>query len=513
MCLEGSVSVTRGSQPGTVDTATLQAPAPAAIDAVEVSQGGKTFKEGTDFTWQYSGGQLAIDWSPDGAEPSSDGDPNTTDYTVTYVFNCPAPRIAGVEKHTVGTVGSRTSDDTEIVDGYTAIPVGDLGVAGDGGAVLEGQSRWVVPIVQTNNGWNTELVITNVSGKTTSVNATFYAEGGQGFAGPSVAILSGETLAAGESVLVDLKEWGFPEGEVGSVWVDATNAVVAGAFRAKPSTDMMLTTLAQPRTDENDPGATLKYGPLVFRDYNGWNTGINIANLSSSTNQVTVTYYNYAGNAVATETVTIPPRAMEYVYTPASGNFGVGENQITAVRIAGSAPLVAAIDEVKYLGGQGQGHAMSYPAAWALNGWLGDAPTSNADGRYEYDALLALPLVQKGNGGSGDTSGINLFNPDFEYGVNAYIQFVDASGVPVAPTVGNDDSEAPIVLPLAPHAGATVYTLNYSEMPAGFQGAAVIGVEGLGALVGVSNNVNYDVAGDGSAVFNLTNLGVVFDGE
>ena len=222
-----------------------------------------------------------------------------------------------------------------------------------------------------------------------------------------------------------------------------------------------------------------------------------------------MTYYNYQGNVVASDTVTIPPRAMEYVYTPATANFGIGANQITSVRIAGQYPLVAAIDEVKYLGGQGQGHAMSYPAADPLDAdWIVEPDPEDAEGRYFYYALLALPLVQKGNPttGTGDTSGINLFNPDPEYDVELYVQFVDAAGVPVAPTVGPDDSEDPIELPLGPHAGATIYTLTYSEMPAGFQGSAIIGVVGYedaGALVGVSNNVNYDVAGDGSAAFNL----------
>src|SRR5690606_17948946 len=199
------------------------------------------------------------------------------------------------------------------------------------------------------------------------------------------ALLAGQMLKPGESVTIDLRQdAGFPEGEVGSVWVDATHAVVAAAFRMKPATGMMLTTVAQPRA--GGVTATVTFGPLVFRDYNGWNTGINIANLSDRDNRVTVTYYNYAGNVVASDTVTIPARAMEYVYTPASGNFGIGENQITAVRIAGTAPLAAAIDEVKYLGGQGEGHAMSYAAGRSLQGTVripGDF-TELDSGRFYY---------------------------------------------------------------------------------------------------------------------------------
>src|SRR5690606_889718 len=106
----------------------------------------------------------------------------------------------------------------------------------------------------------------------------------------------------------------------------------------KPATEMLLTTVAQPRHDRHDNGADLRFGPLVFRDYNGWNTGINIANLSSQPNRVTVTYYNYAGNVVASDTVVIPERGMEYIYTPATGSFGLGANQITAARIAGDHP-------------------------------------------------------------------------------------------------------------------------------------------------------------------------------
>jgi len=491
VCVEvASASPTRGT-PNTVDGNVITGLA-ARPDYIRVTQGGLTFAEAHDYTWTYADGAVAIDWSPRGAEPAGT-------YTVT-AYDCPTPRIAGVEKHTVGTTGVQTSADTAMVDGYTALPAADIADAGNGGALLDGQSRWIVPIAQTNAGWNTALVITNVSGKNTSVNATFYAAGGQGYAGPSVALLAGRMLKPGESVTVDLRQdAGFPEGEVGSVWVDATHAVVAAAFRMKPATGMMLTTVAQPRT--GGAAATVTFGPLVFRDYNGWNTGINIANLSDRDNRVTVTYYNYAGNVVASDTVTIPARAMEYVYTPASENFGIGENQITAVRIAGTAPLAAAVDEVKYLGGQGQEHAMSYPAGQAQ---MGGASRTLDNGRVLYESQLALPLLQKGNAqtGSGDTSGINLFNPS-GMAVTASVQFVDAAGVPVAPTTGADDGEAPLNLTLPAGAGATVYTLSLGEMPGGFRGAAVVGVLGGGTLVGVSNNVNYEVAGDGSAVYNL----------
>src|SRR5690606_32273886 len=112
-------------------------------------------------------------------------------------------------------------------------------------------------------------------------------------------------------------------------------------------------------------------------------------------------------------------------------------------------------------------HAMSYPATWAQpGGRVAASDNTPVNGRTLYESMLALPLAQKGNSatGFGDTSGINLFNPG-DAAVTAWVQFLSPSGVPVAPTVAADDGEAPLTLPLGAHAGATVYTLGYSEMP------------------------------------------------
>src|SRR5690606_20862951 len=116
-------------------------------------------------------------------------------------LDCDEPRIAGVVK---------TNVDGEMVDGYTALPEADAA------------TKLILPIVQTNDGWNTEFVITNVSENNTSVNATFYAAEGQGIGGPSDTLLSAVVLAPGESVAFDLAENGIDEGTVGSVWIDST---------------------------------------------------------------------------------------------------------------------------------------------------------------------------------------------------------------------------------------------------------------------------------------------------
>lgn len=513
-----------------------------------------TYTAGTDYTVDLAAGK--INWSPAGAEP-----PTGAQYVVVYTTaDCGVPSIGGAEKHMAPSQNGNplsTSAAQTTVDGSTSVPLSDLAVASDWtGSLpeldLNNQFRWVLPIVQTNSGWDSVIHVTNVNGSSNvGVNAYFYAANGQGVAGPSEQLFS-VNLAKGQTKTFDLMaDGGFPAGVVGSVWIDGDGAIVASVDRVKSSTDMALTNVAQPRTDNSNnyygiygTWPTTKYAPLVFRDYNNWNTGINIANLSSNTNQVTINYYNYSSNAVAQETVNIPPRAMEYVYRPGQGDQGQAVGQISSAVIQGTDPIAVAVDEVKYTGSSaGTGHAMSYPAQeGAFGGFALD--TGNfppvADrfnvGRMMFRSDLSLPIVQKGSNltGMGDYSGINLFNADPNWGIQAWVLFEDSSGLPVAPTTGSNERELPIKLPLGPLASATVYTANYSEMPDGFTGSAVVGAVysdvlsaqvgqqvGIGPLVAVSNNVNYAVSGDGSAVYNLhpyyhnfpnINLGCLYPG-
>jgi len=516
-----------------------------------------TYTEGTDFKVNYVTG--AIDWSLAGAEP-----PTNAQYTVTYTTAvCPDPVISGVEKHVSpsqnGQANSTSSAQTT-VDGYTAVSGCDMALAQDQATLgcafdtglagislpeldLNNQSRWILPIAQTNTGWNSIIHVTNVSGNDgVGVSALFYAANGQGNSGPSTQLFS-TTLNKGETMTYDLTADGnFPAGTVGSVWIDGDAGIVASVDRVKSETNMALTNVAQPRNDNAvnylklvGKNPTIKYAPLVFKDYNNRNTGINVANLSSNTNTVTVTYYNYLDNSTSQDTKSIPPRGMEYFYMPGSGSdIGLGNNSISSAVVSGSEPLVAAVDEVKYTGGNGAGNAMSYPAQYgayagpaydttqfpALTDLFQNYINGFAGGRVFYQSQLNLPLVQKGNAdtGLGDTSGINLFNADPNAGVTAFVQFEDTAGIPVAPTNNANDAENPIQVPMGALASHTIYTMQYSELPEGFNGSAVVGVVynsaaqaqanfGIaGPLVGVSNNVNYDVSGDGSSVFNM-NIG------
>lgn len=513
----------------------------------------------------YMPSTRVIDWSPAGNEPQAG---RTYYVDVIKAGFCRAPQIGAVEKHiTTGaadtgpmsTFAARTAPPIVTVDGYTGIPASDIpwgpastfcalneqitisGCNGLGayllGVPIPGtfDGHGYLPIVQSNNGWNTVIHVTNVDASSpnfASVTITLYAAGGQGAAGPSVGQFT-TLLGPGQSTRWDISDLVSP-GFIGSAWITSDYGMVGVANRLKPSTNMALTNqtapsllaTTSPSSGTGTPSITADLyrmvAPLVFQNFNGWNTGVNIANIAEFANTVTVAWYNATGNVVGQEQVTIPAKGMEFVYQPYRQDYDLNPGFVGSAVLTSLLPFHAAIDEVKYLNsstagtsdiGAGMGQAMSYIAT-AAGASAGQAPdahneTSPAGGF----AHLSLPLVQKGNPatGMGDASGINLFNLAYTGAGEGpgtstiWVWFFQPSGALAAPTLGQ-----PMVLSLPAYSNATIYTMsptnNLTEMSTGFQGSAIVTpTAGSGSIFGVSNNVNYAIAGDGSAVFNLIN--------
>ena len=513
-----------------------------------------TYFQGTSYLVKNNN---SIDWSPGGPEPVS-GSTYTVSYT-TSATNCRAPVITGVEKHVMATpiMNAETTAATIAVDGYTAIPEQDVpwGPASavcheitqedcyDAGDYVVGlpifgefDGHSYLPIVQTNSGWDSIIHISNIdpsSPKYAAVTITLYTAAGQGAFGPSVGEFT-TSLGQGKTATIDLAaDMGIPDGWVGSAWITSNFGVVANVNRQKPEANMALTNTAAPSLFANTSlssggasplGANVQnsgsglfsmVAPLILKNYNGWNSGVNIANISELTNTVTVTWVGPTGNVVGSDSVTIPAKAMEYIYTPNTQDLGLNSGFVGAAVLTSLLPFHAAIDEVKYAGvGQDVGQAMSYIAtdAGASAAWCTADSTHQRDCDWnKYRVLkpygsypqLNIPLIQKGNPltGLGDTSGINLFNASSEASTTDWVSFYQPSGALAAPTLN-----APYEITLGALNTATIYTMDFSEMSAGFQGSAqVVPVAGAGVVFGVSNNVNYDVQGDGSAVYNAVN--------
>jgi hypothetical protein len=467
---------------GTAENTFDQIPNPCTVTTgltIRVRQSDTLFNETADYTTTITASQITINWSPTGAEPQEG-----TEYQVSVT--CPAGTerrdtpelpIAGVAKIVapVASNAGRTSAQHESVTGYTALPREDVD--------LDGTRRLVFPIVQTNNGWNSVLHITNFDTRSNcSVTVTLY-QSPSGFSDPSFGQFI-RLLGRGETWHIDLADQGVPAGWVGQAWVSSDCDVAATVDRVKPTQpwgdpiNMALTNQALPTTEGNTTQAL----PLVFQAYNGWNTGYSIANLSdNAAANVTINYYNQLGVLVGTDSRVIQPRAMEFVYRPATTDVNIGG--FGSALVTSNQPVLVAVDSVKYTGtGQDVGQALGYVAQRGV-GVAGGS--------------LYMPLFQKQGllSGGNDNSGVALFN--LASGERAIALWLfDSSGALVAPTLAS-----PVTALLPAHGQFIFYAPSYAEMPNGFQGSVLVVADG--DVVGVSNNVNYDVQFDGSAAYNM----------
>jgi hypothetical protein len=382
-------------------------------------------------------------------------------------------RIAGVQKQTAAeppAASSRTTQSHMTAGGYTGLSSSEI----DTGAVL--------PIVQTNSGWNTVIRVTNfdLESSSNTVRLTLREAGGA-----TAPLVFTEVLGSGDTWTFDLLERGLGAEWVGSAVISADGNVGAVAERVKPSTNMLIMNQSQMPTS-----ASSKYAPLILREWNNWNAGISIANLSDDANLVTVDYYGLDGTLLDSDEVNVPPRGMNFIFTPA-GVAGNGEQEtgfVGAARISGNGPLHAAVDQVKYFGGDDDtGHAMSY---------LADTRPGLVNN------YIAMPLVQKGDPqtGLGNTTGIQLVSP-LNSPSTAKLWFLDE--------LGNIVSPEPEEITLEGRAGVTIYTMDFDYLPSGFQGSAYIWVTS-GEILAVANNVDYQVQFDGSASMNLVQTGGLF---
>ncbi|HEU5424352.1 MAG TPA: DUF4815 domain-containing protein [Nitrolancea sp.] len=454
-----TVGTTRGVANG-ADVISL--PAGQTLTSVDaVTYGTTTYVVGTDYNVvQANDTTINIDWSLQGV--GSKEPPTGATYSVKYTYtvqtttaaDCSrAPHVAGAEKQALPTALTdlTTTANAKTVDGYTAVTTDGLG------------KTIYLPIVQRNNNWESIIHVSNPNAAATTVTLDLTVAVNQSTGGN---VTRSWTVGAGQTQTIDLASL-VNSGWIGSAKLSAPDSITALVDRVKPSTNMALINVAEPM------GSQTVYAPLVFRGYQNWKTGINLVDISGQSNKVTITYYRQDGTPLLSSNVTLPANGMNFVYVPEEA--AAGENFLGSASLSGQGAFLVTLDEVKYTTTE----AMSYLVT--------DTSQLPAAGD-----MLALPLIQKGDAsGAGDTSGINLFNPA-DASIQFTVTYFDTTGKQVATFNGA----------LAPHQGQTLYTLDQGNLPAGFQGSAVIAVTGgTGSLAAVSNNVNYAVAGDGSSVF------------
>jgi hypothetical protein len=259
------------------------------------------------------------------------------------------------------------------------------------------------------------------------------------------------TLSPGETMQYNASDCVGP-GWVGSAWLRTSQPVAVAIDQVAPGLLMSYSGLASQLhyAFEGAPyytlGSAVAYGPLVYSEYQGWDTGIQVQNLSTTVAaKVKVYFFDRSGDIVTTLVDWVCPRGSQTFYLPAiatlPGNW-VGsvrvESQewatpggpiVPATGIAAVAQLINYAD-VQHLSSN-QAIAYNLLAEFDALDWkLG----SGAGGRESGAAVLAVPSLLKDLEGFGVTSELAIANlvakPGFTdfavhiYDQNGYLDFV-----------------------------------------------------------------------------------------
>jgi len=412
-----------------------------------------------------------------------------TDYD--YV---PLP-VAGVLKSAVAgaSLPYTTSADTS-VSGYNGLSGAEVGTF----------DEHYLPIVQTNGGpggaWDTRVTVANLRGDANAaVTLRFFPNDGDGSGSLNTGWQQNVLVSAGAVYQLTLSDY-VPEGWTGNVHIYSDTAVGAIADRYKVGTDMWLTNISSNANfevgyysycgcDEAEggfyypfAGKYVLFAPTVYMDYNGWNTGFSVANLVETDNNVNIQYVQN-GNAIQVVSQRIAPHGMITAYRPSAPAQDQNQqnpmyDQVAGALILSDFPVAAAVDAVKYFGNDNNvGQAMTYNAAANLSNFQ------------------AMPLVQKGNPatGMGATSGITMLNPlPVQNSIQVY--WINQSGFNAA-----NFGTSTIIIPA--QSIGIAYTMTQHNLPNGYYGSAITVSAGL-PYVATTGNVDYQVDGDGSVIWN-----------
>ncbi len=333
-----------------------------------------------------------------------------------------------------------------------------------------------------------------------AVTLRFFPNDGDGSGSLATGWQQNVLISVGAVYQITLSDY-VPEGWTGNVHILSDDLIGAIADRYKVGTDMWLTNIGSLSTfevgdfsygpvqgDSADggfyypfAGQYVLFAPTVFMDYNGWNTGFSVSNLVETDNNVNIQYV-HNGNAIQVVTQRLAPHGMLTAYRPSQPDQDQNQqnpmyDQVAGALILSDYPVAAAVDAVKYFGNDNNvGQAMTYNA------------TAN------LATAQAFPLVQKGNPatGMGATSGLSLLNP-LPIQNSMWVLWLNQSGY----NASNFGSSM-IIVPA--QSIGIAYTMTQHNLPNGYYGSAV--VHANLPFVATTSNVDYQVQGDGSVIWN-----------
>ena len=218
------------------------------------------------------------------------------------------------------------------------------------GGVATGSTTQNAPLLFKNydaNVWVSGAQVANTSNTTITVNASVRSRDDN-----TIYALPTVTLGPNQGHFYDLLTTGnLPDNFVGS-----------GVFAASGPIALTVQETSAPRQTGMGyngfaSGTTRISIPLVFKNSNGWDTGVQVMNLGSVPTAVVITYFSQLGGLLASETEVAQPGDSVTFYQPANESLPSGLVGSATVTSDGQ-PIVAIVNEVNYL--RGGDAAMAY---------------------------------------------------------------------------------------------------------------------------------------------------------
>lgn len=314
-------------------------------------------------------------------------------------------------------------------------------------------------VLKEANGWNTVLVVQNTATRSAWVTISFVDETGA-LAAQVASGLSG--MGTGSFVLARVAR--LPAGFTGSAIVQADSPIAGVANLDRPGRDRL--TYAG-----ISAGTTVVWAPLLMRGANGWDTGLQIQNLTQSAARARVSFFTHGeATPIAVSVVQLAPLAPLAVYQPADYRLPPEWVGSAVIESLDNEPLAVVVNELS-----DDGLGMSYTGIGVVTETLG------------------APLVFKNAGGW--ASGVQVQNAGEAPGAVAlsYVRGGSAESVVV------DRASVP------PGASVTFYQGASAALPEGYVGPLIIESVDAQPLAGVVNAVK--LGGGMAAAYEAVGIG------
>jgi hypothetical protein len=362
-----------------------------------------------------------------------------------------------------GKYSAVVESDQAVVAVVNETSYSGLGIADSYNGISSGATQLNLPLIfRGYSNWNSMIALQNTDATATAtVSLKFYKTGE---ATPTYTKVDNIPPLATKTYDVsstDFSSLGSPF--LGSLVITGTTNVAAVAHSAKQTGGYDVLSLYPAFTS----GSTSYRAPLVFNQYNpsdatGWTTGIQVQNLGTTADTVTMVYTldpRSGQTGTYTETLSIGANSSGTFYLPSYSDIPAGT--YGSALIQGSNQLAVIVNTTKYLFGVANGYK-AFPA--------GSGSTK-----------VVAPLV------------FNQYSPNNSMGwvTGIQVQNLGASNATVTMTFTptNGTGSYTKSKDVAAGASTTFYLPDYSDIPAGLYGSAVI--TGTQNIIAVVNTTKY----------------------